>query len=277
MTNDTTQNMSASGSARCPVEITVALIGGKWKPYVLFNLAGGSKRYSDLKRCIPNVSDRMFSRALRELESDELVKVFRDCGLTRLPVFDGTLDTPIGFVNLKDFALKHGFSKTKGGYELQALVRPLLYVPPSMQLGILLQKMQTERTHMALVIDEYGGTDGLVTIEDLIEQVVGAIEDEHDHEEVKSWVREAPGVYLARAKTGLDDFEAEIGMALTAHDEIDEEDVDTLGGLVFMLSGHVPVRGEVIQHPDGVEFEVLDADPRKIKRLRVRLPQSKDA
>ena len=213
----------------------------------------------------------------KNIESDELVKVFRDCGLTRLPVFDGTLDTPIGFVNLKDFALKHGFSKTKGGYELQALVRPLLYVPPSMQLGILLQKMQTERTHMALVIDEYGGTDGLVTIEDLIEQVVGAIEDEHDHEEVKSWVREAPGVYLARAKTGLDDFEAEIGMALTAHDEIDEEDVDTLGGLVFMLSGHVPVRGEVIQHPDGVEFEVLDADPRKIKRLRVRLPQSKDA
>ena len=213
----------------------------------------------------------------KTIESDELVQVFRDCGLTRLPVFNGTLDTPIGFVNLKDFALKHGFSKAKSGYELQALVRPLLYVPPSMQLGILLQKMQTERTHMALVIDEYGGTDGLVTIEDLIEQVVGAIEDEHDHEEVKSWVREENGVYLARAKTALDDFEAEIGMALTAHEEIDEEEVDTLGGLVFMLSGHVPVRGEVIQHPDGVEFEVLDADPRKIKRLRVRLPQSKDA
>jgi len=181
-------------------------------------------------------------------------------------------DVMVPFVNLKDFALKHGFSKAKSDYELQALVRPLLFVPPSMQLGILLQKMQTERTHMALVIDEYGGTDGLVTIEDLIEQVVGAIEDEHDHEEVKSWVREAPGVYLARAKTALDDFEAEIGMALTAHEEIDEEEVDTLGGLVFMLSGHVPVRGEVIQHPEGVEFEVLDADPRKIKRLRVRLP-----
>jgi len=113
----------------------------------------------------------------KNIASDELVQVFRDCGLTRLPVFDGTLDTPIGFVNLKDFALKHGFSKAKSDYELQALVRPLLFVPPSMQLGILLQKMQTERTHMALVIDEYGGTDGLVTIEDLIEQVVGAIEE----------------------------------------------------------------------------------------------------
>jgi len=207
---------------------------------------------------------------------DELVQVFRDCGLTRLPVFDGTLDTPIGFVNLKDFALQHGFNGKGKKFDLKDLVRPLLYVPPSMQLGILLQKMQTERTHMALVIDEYGGTDGLVTIEDLIEQVVGAIEDEHDHEEVKSWVREADGVYLARAKTGLEEFEAEIGMNLTAHEEIDEEEVDTLGGLVFMLSGHVPVRGEVINHPDGVEFEVLEADPRKIKRLRVRLAHATD-
>lgn len=212
----------------------------------------------------------------QSIAREELVDVFRDCGLTRLPVFDGTLDTPIGFVNLKDFALRHGFNGNKKNFDLKELVRPLLYVPPSMQLGILLQKMQTERTHMALVIDEYGGTDGLVTIEDLIEQVVGAIEDEHDHEEVKSWVRETEGVYLARAKTGLDDFEAEIGMTLTAHEEIDEEEVDTLGGLVFMLSGHVPVRGEVINHPDGVEFEVLDADPRKIKRLRVRLPHAKN-
>ena len=207
---------------------------------------------------------------------NELVQLFRDCGKTRLPVFDGTLDTPIGFVNLKDFALKHGFNQTKAGYKLNALVRPLLFVPPSMQLGILLQKMQAERTHMALVIDEYGGTDGLVTIEDLIEQVVGAIEDEHDHEEVKSWVPEAPGVYLARAKTGLEEFENEIGMSLTDHAEIDEEEVDTLGGLIFMLSGHVPVRGEVIRHPVGVEFEVLEADPRKIKRLRVRLPNAQD-
>ncbi|MFZ3581082.1 hemolysin family protein [Loktanella sp. DJP18] len=205
---------------------------------------------------------------------DDLVAVFRDSGLTRLPVYDGTLDTPLGFVNLKDFALKYGFNGDAVAFDLRALLRPLLFVPPSMPLGILLTKMQADRTHMALVIDEYGGTDGLVTIEDLIEQVVGAIEDEHDVDEVKSFSLESPGVYIAQAKTALEDFEAEIGMDLTLHDDIDEEEVDSLGGLVMMLSGHVPVRGEVIIHPDGPEFEVLDADPRRIKRLRVRIPQA---
>lgn len=201
----------------------------------------------------------------------ELVKVFRDSGLTRLPVYDGTLDMPIGTANLKDFALKHGFNGKGTKFDLREMLRPLLFVPPSMPLGVLLQKMQAERIHMALVIDEYGGTDGLVTIEDLIEQVVGEIEDEHDVEEAQSFVLEKPGVYLALAKTPLEEFEAEIGMVLTEHHEIDEEEVDTLGGLVFMLSGHVPARGEIIPHPDGPEFEVIDADPRRIKRLRVRL------
>ena len=205
---------------------------------------------------------------------DDLVAVFRDSGLTRLPVYDGTLDTPLGFVNLKDFALKYGFNGAAEAFDLRALLRPLLFVPPSMPLGILLQKMQADRIHMALVIDEYGGTDGLVTIEDLIEQVVGAIEDEHDVDEVKSFSLESPGIYIAQAKTALEDFEAEIGMDLTLHEDIDEEEIDSLGGLVMMLSGHVPVRGEVIIHPDGPEFEVLDADPRRIKRLRVRIPQA---
>ncbi|MBU0860387.1 MAG: CBS domain-containing protein, partial [Alphaproteobacteria bacterium] len=111
---------------------------------------------------------------------EDLVATFRESGLTRLPVYDGTLDTPLGFVNLKDFALKYGFNGDAIAFDLRALLRPLLFVPPSMPLGILLTKMQADRTHMALVIDEYGGTDGLVTIEDLLEQVVGAIEDEHD-------------------------------------------------------------------------------------------------
>jgi magnesium and cobalt transporter len=136
---------------------------------------------------------------------------------------------------------------------------------------VLLQKMQNDRIHMALVIDEYGGTDGLVTIEDLIEQVVGEIEDEHDTDEDALWTLEKPGVYMVESKAPLEDFEAEIGMPLTEHDEIDEEEIDTLGGLVFMLAGHVPARGEVIQHPEGPEFEVIEADPRRIKRLRVRL------
>ncbi len=201
----------------------------------------------------------------------ELVELFRESGLTRLPVYDGTLDTPIGIANLKDFALKYGFNG-KGAFDLRAMLRPLIYVPPSMPLGVLLQKMQAERIHMALVIDEYGGTDGLVTIEDLIEQVVGAIADEHDIDEAKSFTRESDGVYLALARTSLEDFEAEIGQDLTAHHEIDEEEVDTLGGLVFMLAGSIPARGEIILHPNGTEFEVLDADPRRIKRLRIRMP-----
>ncbi|TMV15405.1 hemolysin family protein [Arenibacterium halophilum] len=205
------------------------------------------------------------------ISKSDLVDVFRDSGMTRVPVYDGTLDTPVGMIHLKDFALNHGFNGGSDEFDISTLLRPLLYVPPSMPIGVLLTKMQAERRHMALVIDEYGGVDGLVTIEDLIEQVVGEIEDEHDIDEDKSWVKEKPGQYIALAKTPLEDFEAEIGRSLTDHDEVDEEEIDTLGGLVFMLSGRVPTRGEVVAHPDGPEFEVVDADPRRIKRLRVRL------
>ncbi|GAA6201916.1 hemolysin family protein [Aquicoccus sp. SU-CL01552] len=206
---------------------------------------------------------------------EELVGVFRESGMTRIPVYDGTLDTPLGFVHLKDLALTHGFNgDDEAEFDLAAMVRPLLFVPPSMPLGVLLTKMQTERRHMALVIDEYGGVDGLVTIEDLIEQVVGEIEDEYDADEDQPWVKEKPGCYIAQARTPLDEFEAEIGRSLTSHDAVDEEDIDTLGGLVFMLSGRVPTRGEVVVHPDGPEFEVIDADPRRIKRLRVYVPDA---
>lgn len=205
-----------------------------------------------------------------DIKKDDLVQLFRDSGLTRIPVFTETLDTPIGLVHLKDFALKHGFNAKGSRYNLRKMVRPLLFAPPSMPIGILLQKMQSERSHMALVIDEYGGVDGLVTLEDLVEQVIGEIEDEHDLEEDQFWTQEDKGCYLAQAKTPLDEFEAEIGMRLT--DPQDEEEVDTLGGVVFLLTGRVPVRGEVVIHPKGLEFEIVDADPRRLKRLRVRLP-----
>lgn len=205
----------------------------------------------------------------------ELVEVFRDSGLTRLPVYKGTLDTPVGLVHLKDFALEHGFDGNGGRFALRKMLRPLLYAPPSMPIGVLLQKMQSERRHMALVIDEYGGVDGLVTIEDLIEQVIGEIEDEHDIAESQLWSQEAPNCYLAQARAPLDEFEAEIGRKLAADE--DEEEIDTLGGLVFMLAGRVPARGEVIHHPEGPDFEVVDADPRRIKRLRVRLRWSEAA
>ncbi|WP_224813593.1 transporter associated domain-containing protein [Hasllibacter sp. MH4015] len=206
---------------------------------------------------------------------DELVQVFRDSGLTRLPVYDGTLDEPIGLVHLKDIALQHGFNGDGAEFILSESLRPVLYVPPSMPIGVLLTKMQADRIHMALVIDEYGGVDGLLTIEDLIEQVIGEIEDEHDVEEAQHWTREDDGAFLALARAPLDEFESEIGLDLV--DETEEEEVDTLGGLVFLLSGRVPARGEVVPHPSGVEFEVIDADPRRIKRLRVRLPQDEAA
>jgi magnesium and cobalt transporter len=206
------------------------------------------------------------------ISKEELVDVFRKTGMSRLPVYDGTLDTPIGMAHLKDFALTHGFNGPEEEFDLTRILRPLLFVPPSMPIGVLLTKMQAERRHMALVIDEYGGVDGLVTIEDLIEQVIGEIEDEHDIGEDKTWVKEKTGCYLALAKTPLEEFEAEIGQSLTDHDAVDEEEIDTLGGLVFMLSGRVPARGEVVLHPDGPEFEVIDADARRIKRLRVRVP-----
>ncbi|RMH42412.1 MAG: CBS domain-containing protein [Alphaproteobacteria bacterium] len=199
-----------------------------------------------------------------------LVETFRESGYSRLPVYRGTLDKPVGLVHLKDLALKYGFNGGGADFNLKSILRPLLYVPPSMSVAVLLQKMQTERTHMALVIDEYGGVDGLVTIEDLIEEIIGEIEDEHDLAEAPPWVREAPGCYLVQAKVPLEEFERELGVRLVTP-EVGEE-VDTLGGLVFMLMGHVPSRGEVVEHPSGVVFEVVEADPRRIKRIRVRVP-----
>lgn len=202
----------------------------------------------------------------------DLVEEFRESGRTRIPVYEGTLDHPLGMVNLKDFALRHGFGASRE-FDLRGLLRPLLYVPPSMPLANLLQRMQAERIHMALIIDEYGGTDGLCTIEDLLETVVGEIDDEHDVDEPQMVSREGEGVWAVDGATPIEEFEREIGLDLTAHEEIDAEEVDTLGGLVFLLAGHVAQAGEVVVHPDGPLFEVLEADGRRIKRLRVRMPE----
>ncbi|NUB44204.1 HlyC/CorC family transporter [Fertoebacter nigrum] len=204
-----------------------------------------------------------------EIGRDELVEVFRKQGFSRMPVYKGSLDHPQGLVLLKDLALQHGFG-SGGRFSLRNLLRPVLYAPPSMPIGVLLQKMQRERVHMALVIDEYGGVDGLVTIEDLIETVIGQIDDEHDEAEGALWAQEKPGVYLVQSRAPLDEFEAEIGLKLRLGE--DDEDIDTLGGLIFLRIGRVPARGEIVAHESGAEFEVIDADPRRIKRLRVRLP-----
>ncbi|QYK41429.1 MAG: CBS domain-containing protein [Paracoccaceae bacterium] len=204
-----------------------------------------------------------------DIGRDDLVEVFRKHGFSRLPVYKGTLDHPQGLVLLKDLALTHGFG-TGGRFGLKKLLRPILYAPPSMPVGVLLQKMQRERVHMALVIDEYGGVDGLVTIEDLIETVIGEIEDEHDEDEGALWKSEKPGVFVAQAIAPLEELEAAMGLRLRVGE--DDEDIDTVGGLVFLRTGRVPARGEVVPHESGAEFEVIDADARRIKRLRIRLP-----
>lgn len=206
-----------------------------------------------------------------DIGKDDLIQTFRSRGLTRLPVYEGTLDSPIGMVHLKDLALTYGFNGGGHDFALRPLLRPLIFAPPSMSVGVMLQKMQAERMHMALVIDEYGGIDGLVTIEDLIEQVIGEIVDEHDLDEGVCWVLDKPGEYLAQSRTPLDLFKEETGLDLSLGDE--EEEVDTLGGLVFLLRGNVPAVGDVVPHPSGAEFVIVEADSRRIERVRVRMPE----
>tara|TARA_R110002096_G_scaffold310992_1_gene505460 strand:- start:400 stop:1275 length:876 start_codon:yes stop_codon:yes gene_type:complete len=212
---------------------------------------------------------------------DELSRLFADAAHSRLPIYRETLDDPVGMAHIKDviihLAPDGDGNRVKGWAEskiLPAIRRPLLFAPPSMRATDLLLRMQTKRMHLALVVDEYGGTDGLVTLEDLLEPIVGDIEDEHDEADAPAFKLKGPGLWDAEARTGIEDFEAATGRPLTGDDD---EDIETLGGLVFMLAGRIPERGEVIPHPEaGLEFEVLDADPRKIKRLRVRAAAPSD-
>jgi magnesium and cobalt transporter len=201
----------------------------------------------------------------------EVMAAFERGSFSRLPVYHETLDDPIGFVHLKDIALAYGVGAGVGGkaFDLTRHIRRALFVPPSMHIATLLQRMQAARIHMALVIDEFGGVDGLVTIEDLVEQIVGEIEDEHDELEQDQWSQLSDGVYAVNARADIREFEEAEGVNLLLEDW--DEDIDTFGGLVFRLTGRVPARGEVIAHPHGHEFEITDADPRRIKRLRLTL------
>lgn len=201
---------------------------------------------------------------------EDVIQAFDEGGFSRMPVYRETLDDPLGFVHMKDLALGYGFGRNgkAEGFDLRNHIRPALFVPPSMRITSLLQKMQGERVHMALVIDEFGGVDGLITIEDLVEQIVGDIEDEHDAEdEHDNWVAENDGVFLVSARADIQEFSEAAGLDLVSEDW--EEDVTSLGGLVFTLANRVPTRGEVILHPNGYEFEIVDADARRIKRMRV--------
>ena len=195
----------------------------------------------------------------------EVVKCMVEHGHSRVPVYRESLDDVIGFVHVKDVLAPVADRRPA---RLDRLLRKVLFVAPSLPILDLLVQMRQARTHIAMVVDEFGGIDGLVTIEDLIEEIVGEIEDEHDVAEPPALIERPDGSVIADARLSIEALEEQHGTRLRPAGE--EESVDTLGGLVFMLAGRVPKRGEIIAHPDGIEFEVLDADPRRVKRLRVR-------
>ncbi|MFK8253593.1 CBS domain-containing protein [Ancylobacter terrae] len=234
----------------------------------------------------------------KDISLGELLAVFADAGHSRLVVYDDTLDDPVGMVHIRDLVTyltqrailgprKAGAreaaaavapDKSRPAFNLKAidlsqsltaakLVRRLLFVPPSMPSIELLASMQASRIHLALVIDEYGGTDGIVSMEDLVEEIVGDIEDEHDDEDASLIVRQADGSFIADARAGLEEVAEVVDPAFAIGEEAEE--VDTLGGLLVTLAGRVPVRGEIVAGPGGFEIEVLDADPRRVKRLRL--------
>ncbi|MGO4706530.1 hemolysin family protein [Microvirga sp. 2MCAF38] len=244
------------------------------------------------------VDDVMVPRAdivavAAETNLGELLNLFRTAGHSRLPVYGETLDDPRGMIHIRDFLdylaarsdARPSRRRPKTGDENVAaapslirvdlsmtlsaaqILRPVLFVPRSMPALDLLVRMQATRTHMALVIDEYGGTDGLVSIEDLVEMVVGDIEDEHDDATTLTIMASADGTFIADARASLDEVKEALGIDLT--DEEDAEDIDTIGGFIATLAGRVPLRGELIAGPGHLEFEVLDADPRRLKRVRI--------
>ena len=232
-----------------------------------------SLRVADVMTPRVDISALEISTTLAEAQ-----RRFIDGEHSRMPIYRETLDDPVGVVHLKDLIKlveppANGQPAPEPPWHeevLHRLRRDLLYVPASMRTADLLLRMRVQRIHMALVIDEFGGCDGLVTLEDLLEAVVGEIDDEHDEATGPGLIPRPGGVYEADARTPLEELEALLGISLTPEDQ--EEEIDTLAGLVAFLAGRLPQRGEVIVDPSGVEFEVVDADPRRIRKLRVRPP-----
>ncbi|GAB5488563.1 MAG: hemolysin family protein [Parasphingorhabdus sp.] len=203
---------------------------------------------------------------------DEYIKIFSDHGHSRIPVYRENLDAIIGMIHIKDiFAIVA--KGEKHPTDIQPFLRQPLFVPESMGVLDLLADMRTNRTHLAIILDEYSGTEGLVTIEDIVEEIVGEIEDEHDEEPVPMITPMENGVWEVDARAELDDIGKDIDSAL---EDIDE-DVDTIGGLSFVLAGHIPTVGEVLTHPSGWRLEVLEADDRRVTRLRLRAPTQEAA
>lgn len=199
---------------------------------------------------------------------DELVRAFADAGHSRLPVYGESLDSVIGMVHIKDvFIANVDLSKERS---ITALMREPLFVPESMGVIELLARMRSQRVHLAIVVDEFGGTEGLVTIEDVVEEIVGEIEDEHDDAEVGMLTMLDEGLWEADARIELE----ELAQAVDPRLSTDDDEVDTLGGLVFLLTGRIPAKGECITHPSGWKLEAVDSDPRKIIRVRLHAPEN---
>ncbi len=191
---------------------------------------------------------------------------------SRLPVYGEQLDDVLGMVHIKDLMAFSGEPET---FRLRSILRQPLMIAPQMPVLDLLLQMRQRRIHLALVIDEYGGIDGLVTIEDLVETIVGDIADEHDEPAALMLVERHDGTFDVDARMEIEEFEARLGSVLTEEER--SSDIDTVGGLVFMLAGHVPARGEVLTHSSGLEFRVLDADARHIRKVRVKPPEQEPA
>jgi magnesium and cobalt transporter len=200
-----------------------------------------------------------------EVTLEQALEQLRTEGHSRLPVYREQLDDIVGMVHIKDV---YAYVGRPEAFRLEAILRRPLMVAPQMPVLDLLLQMRQQRMHLALVIDEYGGVDGLVTIEDLVETIVGDISDEHDEVQAAMVVERADGTLDVNARLPVEEFEHRMGPVLS-EDERDA-DIETVGGLVFTLAGRVPAKGEVISHPSGIEFRVLDADPRRIRRVRVR-------
>lgn len=198
---------------------------------------------------------------------EQAISLIQKDGHSRYPVYRESLDDISGMVHIKDVFAAVGQA---GPFDLKAIQRKPLFVVPSIPVLDLLLQMRQTRTHMALVVDEYGGIDGLVTIEDLVETIVGDISDEHDEDATPHMTERPDGTIELDARTPIETFEARLGRVLT--DEERAADIDTVGGLVFTIAGRVPAKGELISHSSGLEFRILEADPRRIRRLRVRRP-----
>lgn len=197
---------------------------------------------------------------------DEVVRLIQAEAHSRYPIYRESLDDVIGMIHIKDVLAYWGTSKK---FNLRDILRRVVFVAPTLPVLDMLLDMRRSRTHMALVVDEFGGTDGLLTIEDLVEEIVGEIEDEHDVAQTPTLARRSDGTIDVNGRTPIELLEEEIGKVLS---EDERREIDTVGGLIFSLLGRIPERGEVVRHPSGIEFEILDVDPRRIRRLRVRAP-----